>query len=161
AVSGEFTGAVGKSPVFDRPLVAAVRTFQSRSGLSPDGVIGQGTRDALNVAVQQRIDQIVVNMERRRWPPGNLGARHVVVNIPAFELALVEDGKVTRRMPVIVGRPERMTPVLASEITQLVFNPYWRVPPTIASKDLLGKIRRDASYFTGQSIHVYRKRDSG
>jgi murein L,D-transpeptidase YcbB/YkuD len=159
--SGELGGAASKGAVFDRTLVTAVRAFQSRHGLSPDGVIGQGTRDALNTGVQQRIDQIVVNMERWRWLPDDLGARHVVVNVPAFELALVDDGHVTLKMPVIVGRAERMTPMLSSQITQLVFNPYWRVPPTIASKDLLGKIRQDASYLAGQSIHVYRKRDSG
>jgi murein L,D-transpeptidase YcbB/YkuD len=159
--SEELAGVAGASRVFDRTLVAAVRAFQSRNGLSPDGVIGQGTRDALNIGVQQRIDEIVVNMERWRWLPDDLGTRHVVVNIPAFDLALVDDGHVTLRMPVIVGRTERMTPVLSSRITDLVFNPFWRVPPTIASKDLLGKIRQDASYFTGQSIHVYRKRDSG
>ena len=159
--SEEFAGPANSSPVFDRALVAAVRAFQSRNGLSPDGVIGQGTRDALNVGVHQRIEQIVVNMERWRWLPDDLGVRHVVVNVPAFELALVDDGHVTLRMPVIVGRTERMTPMLSSQITQLVFNPFWRVPPTIASKDLLGKIRHDASYFAGQSIHVYRRRDGG
>ena len=161
AASEELTGAATASPLFDRPLASAVRAFQSRNGLSPDGVIGDGTRAALNRGVQQRIDQIVANMERWRWLPADFGQRHVVVNIPAFELALVDEGHVTLRMPVIVGRTERMTPVLSSRITDLVFNPFWRVPPTIASKDLLGKIRQDASYFTGQSIHVYRKRDTG
>ena len=159
--SEEITGAVTASPLFDRPLVTAVRGFQSRNGLSPDGVIGDGTRAALNTGVQQRIDQIVANMERWRWLPADFGPRHVVVNIPAFELTLVDDGHVALRMPVIVGRTERMTPVLSSRITDLVFNPFWRVPPTIVSKDLLGKIRQDASYFAGQSIHVYRKRDTG
>jgi murein L,D-transpeptidase YcbB/YkuD len=161
AASEELTGPVTRSPVFDRPLVAAVKAFQARNGLSPDGVIGQATRDALNVGVQQRIEQIVVNMERWRWLPVDLGSRHVVVNIPAFDLALVEDGRVTLRMPVVVGRTERMTPVLSSQITDLVFNPFWRVPPTIASKDILGKIRQDGSYLSGQSIHVYRRHETG
>jgi len=155
AAVGDLPAAAARGTRFDETVRRGVQAFQRRLGLAADGVVGATTRAALDVDVGTRIDQIVANLERWRWLPDELGARHVVVDIPAFTLSLVEDGRTVLTMPVVVGRPDRMTPILAGEITRLTFNPSWTVPTTIADQDMLGRIRRDASYFASEGIRVY------
>lgn len=140
---------------FDADLEAAVARFQRRHGLTPDGIAGDRTLAALNVPVEDRIRQIQLNLERWRWMPEELGARYVMVNIPAFEMQVVEAGKRVKTLRTIVGQEERPTPVISSTITYLEINPYWHVPATIAGKDLLPKIQADASYLTRQNFRVF------
>jgi murein L,D-transpeptidase YcbB/YkuD len=140
--------------VYDDALVAAVRAFQSRHGLDPDGRIGPRTRAALNVSATQRMAQIALNMERARWWPRQRARRHVLVNIPGFSLQLFEDGKQVFATPVVVGQPSWRTPILSSKVTDLIFNPPWKVPDRIAQKELLPRSRRDRSYFTRQGIEI-------
>jgi murein L,D-transpeptidase YcbB/YkuD len=153
--TGDLPAAAARGNRFDAAVRRGVQAFQRRHGLVPDGVVGAATRAALDVDVDTRIDQIVANLERWRWLPDDLGARYVVVDIPAFTAALVEGGRPVLAMPVVVGRPDRMTPILAAQITRLTFNPSWTVPTTIADHDMLGRIRRDASYFASEGIRVY------
>lgn len=140
---------------YDPALQMAVERFQRRHGLEVDGIVGRATRAALNVPVQDRIDQITLNMERWRWMPRDLGATHVVVNMAGFELDLVEDRRPVLSMRVVVGKPYQSTPVFSNTITYLEFNPYWNVPHNIASKELLPLIQRDPGYLTDRGIGVY------
>jgi murein L,D-transpeptidase YcbB/YkuD len=140
---------------FDDQLADAVARFQRRHGLNPDGVAGARTLAALNVPVEQRIRQIQVNLERWRWMPAKLGSRYVWVNIPGYQMQVVEAGHVVKTLRTIVGQEERPTPELASRITYLEINPYWHVPPTIAGKDLLPKIQADPSFLARQNFRVY------
>ncbi|NNF07687.1 MAG: L,D-transpeptidase family protein [Candidatus Eisenbacteria bacterium] len=130
-------------PTIDEDLVHAVRRFQSRHGLNDDGSVGPATRAALNVSVEDRLNQILVNLERWRWLPTDLGDRHVMVNIAAFESAMVVSGRDVLNMRVIAGRTYRRTPVFSGRIQYLVFNPSWSVPASIARKDLFPKFRKD------------------
>jgi L,D-transpeptidase YcbB len=143
------------APCFDDRLAEAVARFQHRHGLHPDGVVGPQTLAVLNVAVETRIRQIQVNLERWRWMPEDLGARYVLANIPGFQLQMVDDGQVIRTLRTIVGKQDRPTPVLTSMITYLEINPYWHVPPTIAGKDLLPKIQADPSFLIRQHFRVF------
>ncbi len=140
---------------FSAPLEAAVKQFQRRHGLNADGIIGPRTLATLNVPVESRMIQLMLNMERWRWYPEDLGSRYVIVNIPAFRLRLVEDRTETLTMRVIVGRKKRPTPVLSSQMTYLEVNPYWNVPQKIARKDLLPKIQADPEYLVRQGIQVF------
>jgi L,D-transpeptidase YcbB len=140
---------------FSAPLEAAVKRFQRRHGLYADGVVGPRTLAALNIPVETRMLQLMLNMERWRWFPEDLGSRYVMVNIPAFELRLVQDRVETLSMRVIVGRKKRPTPVLFSQMTYLEVNPYWNVPQKIARKDLLPKIQADPEYLVRQGIQVF------
>lgn len=142
--------------VFDDSLDAAVRTFQSRHGLATDGRVGTATIAALNVPVEERIDQIVVNLERWRWLPDTLGRRYVLVNIASFTLQVVEDAEVVLDMPVVVGRSYRQTPVFSDEISYLVMRPYWHVPHSIATRDKLPEFKRDPSAVTRQGFQVFQ-----
>lgn len=140
---------------FDDALAAAVARFQHRHGLYPDGVAGARTLAALNVPVAQRIRQIQLSLERWRWMPADLGSRYVMVNIPGFEMQVVEAGQVVKTMRTIVGRKRRPTPALASLITYLEINPYWHVPSKIARKDLLPKIQKNPDFLVRQNFRVF------
>jgi murein L,D-transpeptidase YcbB/YkuD len=140
---------------FDLPLETAVKRYQQRHGLSPDGIVGDETRQVLNVPVERRIIQLMLNMERWRWFPCDLGSRYVMVNIPAFELQLVQNEAEVLSMRVIVGRESRPTPILASQLTYLELNPSWNIPQKIARQDILPKIQADPEYLDRKGILVF------
>ena len=144
------------SLTFGAPLHQAVTRFQERHGLAVDGVVGPATRAALNVSVEARIQQIEINLERWRWLPPDLGALHVRVNIAGFDLRVVENGADRLRMRVVVGQAYRQTPVFSDQISYLVFNPYWHVPHSIATKDKLPDFQQNPSRVSTEGFEVFR-----
>ncbi|MCJ8501750.1 L,D-transpeptidase family protein [Desulfatitalea alkaliphila] len=146
--------------IFDEDLRAAVVRFQKRHGLVSDGLVGGNTLRALNVTVQERVRRIELNLERWRWLPNDLGDRYIVVNTADFNLRVVQDGQVTMRQRVVVGRPHRQTPVFSAPLTHVVFNPQWNVPHTIAVEDMLPRIQQDVTYLETQGIRIYRGWDA-
>ncbi|MCU0837187.1 MAG: L,D-transpeptidase family protein [Rhodospirillales bacterium] len=161
SVWGDYHGPASASKLYDDALVQAVRRFQARHGLEPDGVIGSQTRAALNVAPADRVRQIVVNRERWRWMPRDLGDPHVLVNMAGFELQVIDTRRPPETMRVVVGQPFRRTPVFSDEITYLEFNPTWTVPKTIFAEDLLPKIRRNPAMLEAQGITVLARGTDG
>lgn len=148
-------GSVALDPAgFDETLEAAVNRFQERHGLTVDGVVGPRTRAALNVPVEERLRQIVINMERWRWMPRDLGDTYVLVNMAGFELDMVADGAKVLAMRVVVGKPYQSTPVFSDEITYLDLNPYWNIPQSIADNEILPKVKRDPGYLTRRGIRI-------
>lgn len=150
SVSGE-TGSL----IYDPELVTRVQEFQSRMGLKGDGVIGKQTLSAMNVPVEARIQQIILNMERARWMPDDLGEDYIFVNVANFDLKAVSRGKTRLSMRAIVGKPYRRTPVFSEKLSHLELNPFWTVPPRIALLDLVPKLKQDKDYFAKQGITVY------
>jgi murein L,D-transpeptidase YcbB/YkuD len=142
--------------LFDEPLTEAVKAFQRRHGLEPDAVVGAETLAALNIPVAARTRQAILNLERWRWLPRDLGRRYLLVNIAAFQLTLVEDGRPVLEMKAVVGRDYRRTPVFSDRIAYLVLSPYWNVPPRIAVEDKLPLIRKDPGYLAKQHLRVFR-----
>jgi murein L,D-transpeptidase YcbB/YkuD len=102
----------------------------------------------------ERIRQIALNLERWRWVPRTRGARHIVVNIPAFRLDGWEDNRSVLSMRVVVGKKDTRTPIFNDEMTHLVFSPYWNVPPTIAVEETLPSIMRDPSFLARTNMEV-------
>jgi murein L,D-transpeptidase YcbB/YkuD len=156
----EFTGdlvasAITDSTLFDDQLATAVKRFQTRHGLDADGVLGAATLAALNVPVEERIRQIELNLERWRWLPQDLGERHIIVNIAAFELEVFEGKRPVLSMPVIVGRSYRRTPVFSGMLGYLVFSPYWHVPHALAVQDQLPMQQQDPDYFRRVGMRVF------
>ncbi len=143
------------SPAYDRELEAAVRSFQRRHGLDDDGVIGPATLRAMNVPVEERIDQLRVNLERGRWVLRGLPRDFVGVNIAGFEAWLVREGRITWRSRAIVGRDYRRTPVFRDAIRYLEFNPTWTIPPGILANDILPQLRRDPGYLARKELTLY------
>src|SRR5581483_7598626 len=137
-------------------LAAAALRYQDEQYLDTDSGVGNATRNALNIPVQARIAQLRVNLERARWLLHEIHGDLVVVDIAGFTLHYFDGGP----MPVWssrvqVGQPYRMTPMFKSAIDQITFNPAWVVPPTIYTKDLLPKLRRDRGYLAAHKLHVY------
>lgn len=142
--------------VFDEEVEQAVIRFQQRHGLDADGAVGEQTLAALNVPAEEREKQILVNLERLRWLPTDLGNRHIMVNVAGFSLHVIEGGETLMGMRAIVGRPYRQTPSFSGKLTHLVFSPYWHIPHSIAVKDLLPKIQKDRRFLVREKIRVFR-----
>ena len=100
----------------------------------------------LNIPVEYRIKQTIANMERLRWQPDDLGQRYVYVNVPAYHLVASSNGQINLSMKVVVGRPQRATPIFSDSIRMVEFNPDWHVPPTIAREDVLPHLRDNPYY---------------
>lgn len=154
------TDSIGPSPtetdIYDDALVDAVKQFQARQGLESDGVIGASTIVALNVPLQERIESIVMAMERLRWMPEDLGQQYVIVNIAGFDLRRINSGNVEEHMAVVVGKPYHRTPVFSDRIRYVEFNPYWTVPPGIAANEELPKLRKNPASLSAQGFELVR-----
>lgn len=142
--------------LFDDALEQALQRFQERYGLDVDGILGPATLEVLNVSAKERVTQIELNLERWRWLPQNLRNRYILVNMANFELSVVEKDQAVMVMRVIVGKEYRRTPVFSGQMTYLVFNPYWHVPPGIAIKDKLPLIRKDPDYLVKQNMKAFQ-----
>lgn len=124
---------------FDQDLQDAVLRAQRRYGLRPTGVVSTGTLAALNVPVDDRVRQIMANMERWRWLPQQLPAKRIQVNIAAAVMTVFEGDSPIASMKAVTGRPGNETPMLQSRIHSIVLNPPWNVPTGIAAKELWPK----------------------
>src|SRR5262245_45900337 len=143
--------------LFDETVLEAVKQFQTAQGALADGIVGPGTRRLLNQQNQKadgqaRTELIILNMERWRWLPRNLGSFYVTVNVPEFLLRVMVDGTPTFTASVVVGAANTPTPILSDEIEEVVFNPYCNVPNSIKTEELLPYMRGGSnSVFGGRS----------
>ena len=148
------TVATADPNLYDATLEQAVKAFQDRHGLTPDGAIGPGTRAAMNVPVEQRIDQIRINLERGRWTLHEMKGEFVLVDVAGFYVSYFRNDEPIWTSKVIVGRDERETPIFRSKITYVVFNPTWTIPPGILVKDKLPDLRRNPGALKKMNIRV-------
>lgn len=139
---------------FDEHVAEAVRRFQIARGVLPDGAVGQGTRRLLNggkpshkAGSPAQIKAVIVNMERWRWLPRDLGGFYVTVNIPEFMLRVVKDDGPVYATRVVVGKPRTPTPIFSDEMQTVVFGPYWLVPTSIKVDEIRPYLRQEASWF--------------
>jgi murein L,D-transpeptidase YcbB/YkuD len=139
---------------YDDDLHRAVRRFQQRHGLPANGIVDEQTRAVLNIPVQERIRQILANLERARWLPDDLGDPHVLVNLADFALHVTERGRDVMRMRVVIGDPETITPVFSDKISYIEINPYWNVPRSIAVKEKLPVLKRNPGALKTQNIRL-------
>lgn len=139
--SGEYRGPSDGSNIFDLELEKGVKRFQAANGLTPTGIVDKRTAAALNVPAAARLQQLKINLARLQELSGAVGKRYVAVNIPAAQIEAVENDQIYARYAGVVGKPDRPTPLLRSSITDLNFNPIWRMPPTVESEDLIPRGR--------------------
>lgn len=152
--TGELDAKHDKGKVLDQPLAAALKKFQIRHGIEPDGAVGKATLAALNVSAEDRLKQIQANMERWRWMPRSLDPTHIAVNLPAAHLELVRNGEIQMAMRVVVGDVQHQTPTMQTTMTSVVLNPTWTVPPSIATKEILPKLRKDPAYLVSNNMQI-------
>jgi murein L,D-transpeptidase YcbB/YkuD len=142
-------------------LVGAVKHFQARHGLEPDGRIGAATLAELNTPLSRRVLQLQLTVERWRWVPHEFVRPPIVVNIPEFELRTLDRSYRTElEMKVVVGRAyKHQTPVFAADMRHVIFRPYWNVPPSIQRAEIVPKIARDRSYLEKNGFEVVTSKD--
>ena len=153
-VGGDLAKEIGISDVFDHYVRAGVMRFQARHGLVPDGIVGEETFNALNVSVEERLAQLRINATRL----SDINFEHknyIMVNIPAASIEFVEEGRVVSRHTAVVGKDDRQTPILESQIVEVNFNPYWTVPKSIILKDLIPKMNEDPTYLERFKIRIF------
>lgn len=139
---------------FDPDLAGAVRHFQERHALEPDGVVGATTVRELNQTASERVAELQLNLDRWRWLPHDLGARYVLVNIAGFELEVVDQGRVIEAMDVVVGQRDLETPIFADSIRYVVVNPYWNVPDGIMARTITPGIAADPDYLAAHDMEI-------
>ncbi|CAA7624804.1 murein L,D-transpeptidase [Magnetospirillum sp. SS-4] len=152
--SGDLDSAHAGGREFDAPLTEAVKRFQRRHGLEADGAVGTRTLAHLNIGADARARQIAVNLERWRWMARDPGRNHIAVNIPAASLDVVEDGAIVLSMRVVVGDVKHPTPSMRTSMGSVVLNPPWRVPASIANKEILPKLRKDPNYLASSNLKI-------
>jgi L,D-transpeptidase YcbB len=146
--------------VFSDSLVTAVKSFQQRNGLKPTGIVNDSMITILNVSVEQRIQQIIVNMNRTLWMPQQNDSSRIEVNIPSQMLIAYADSGKAFEMRVIVGKEGNSTVMFSSEINKIVFNPTWNIPESIVKNEIMPKMKADASYLKKNNIEVVKQNDS-
>jgi murein L,D-transpeptidase YcbB/YkuD len=140
--------APGMENVFDEDVLAAVKAYQRKGGLRDDGLVGAGTRSALNGGSERPgklfgsdTERLIVNMERWRWLPEDMGDFHVWDNVPEFMTRVIKQGRLVHQAKIIVGKAETPTTIFSASMRYIVFGPEWGVPDSIKVKDLLPKLR--------------------
>ena len=141
---------------FDSPLVEAVKNFQTRHGYTPTGVITQPLIADLNVPVEKKIQQLLINLDRMRWMPTLPNGSMILVNIPEFVLHVMNGKQEEWSMNVVVGKEGHNTMIFTDDLNQIVFSPYWNVPPSIVKKEILPKMETDPEYLAGQNMEIVK-----
>ena len=154
-ISGDLSTRAGLSKQFDTYVDTAVKRFQRRHGLPPDGVLGRYSFAALNIPADIRLGQLQTNLVRLRAMSGFLGNRYVMVNIPAAQIEAVENDRVAQRHTAIVGRISRQTPILNSKIYELNLNPFWNAPVSIVRRDIIPLMQKNPKYLTENKIRIF------
>lgn len=139
---------------FDSILVQDVKDFQFRNGLKPDGVIGSGTVEILNVSVEDRINTLRVNLERNRWIDSDLTENYIIVNIAAFKAYYMVNHQPRFLTNVQVGKTYTKTPVFKDRLRYIEFNPTWTVPVSIIGKSIIPKMKKDPNYIAKNNFEL-------
>ncbi|MEQ8907226.1 MAG: L,D-transpeptidase family protein [Ekhidna sp.] len=153
-ISLDLKQTVSDRYIYSEQVAVAVKNYQIRNGLETDGNLGKLTTSSLNVPVEERINQIIINMERYRWAAEEMGSHYVIVNIADYQMQVFRDKKKTFEEKVIVGKPFRKTPVFSSKMSYMVLNPTWTIPPTILFNDILPETKKDPGYLVNKNIRV-------
>jgi L,D-transpeptidase YcbB len=142
--------------IYDQELSDAVRDFQARHGMKPDGALGPNTLKYMNVSIDERIDQIIINMERWRWvpKPKKFEEKHIFVNIPEYMLYARDKGQKVLEMRVIVGKTMNSTPVFSDKLEYIVFSPYWNVPTKIVVDEFKPKLINDPGWLERMDMEL-------
>ncbi|MEL6784758.1 MAG: L,D-transpeptidase family protein [Pseudomonadota bacterium] len=154
--SGDLPENLHTGETLDGKLLQALKYYQYRMGLEADGVIGPATLAQMNIPIAERITQVEINLERRRWMQADFGKRYIFVNLADQVLKVVDKEKTVHATIVQVGLPFHRTPVFSDQMEYVDFNPFWNVPYSIATKEYLPKLKRNPYALQSQKIRVLR-----
>ncbi|MEO2266687.1 L,D-transpeptidase family protein [Pseudoalteromonas sp. YIC-656] len=151
---GYYTGELNdENLTYDKPLQEAVEKLQYFNQVKTDGVIGKDTLKLLNQSYQEKINDIIVNLERTRWVDNNLTEDFLIVNIAGFKVFLMKNGKLKWESNVVVGRNYTKTPIFKGRLSYVVINPTWTVPRSI-TKGLVDKVKANPNYLEEKNFYL-------
>ena len=145
--------------LYDKELQNAIKRFQKNHGLIADGIIGINTLKALNMPIEEKIKKMKLNLERMRWLPRDLGEKYILVNIPDFHLKMYSNNTKIIDMPIIVGDSKHPTPIFSHRLSQVVLNPYWRIPQGIVKDEIIPALVENSNYLEEEEIKVHKDWD--
>ncbi len=160
AITGELA-ANDTSALLTPELESAIKVFQTNYGINADGKITPVLVTTLNVPVLNRIQQLLINMERMRWMPSRKEGKLVLVNIPEFMLHITENDKHIIHMPVVVGKEGHNTTMFSDDLTEVVFSPYWNLPYSIVKNEILPSIAKNSNYLSEKNMEIVSNNDGG
>jgi len=148
------------SDLFTTELSEAVKIAQKRFGLRQNGIVDSVLLQALNIPVEKRIEQLLINMERMRWLPEQHEGDRIIANIPEFKLHVYEGDTEVFDMDIVVGKEGNNTVVFNDQLKYIVFSPYWKVPRSIVKNEIVPGMERDANYLDRQNMEITGISDS-
>jgi len=152
-ITGDLVGN-DTSQVFNDTLIMAVKNFQSRHGFTPTGIISDSLVKEMNVPAIKRVQQLLMNMDRMRWLANNPSGNLIVVNIPEFVMHVYEGKQKAFDIVVVVGKEGHNTMMFNGDLNQVVFSPYWNVPPSIVAKEILPAINKNPNYIAKENMEI-------
>ncbi len=147
------------STLFNDTLENGVKSFQTMLGLTPDGLVTESLIKEMNVPVNKRIEQIIINLDRQRWMPTEPKGKLIIVNIPEFKLHVTDNGKEIFDMDVVVGKEGHGTTIFTGNLNEIVFSPYWNIPRSIVKNEVLPGIEKNPNYLAEH--HMEETGDAG
>ncbi|TRO64024.1 L,D-transpeptidase family protein [Christiangramia sabulilitoris] len=152
---GYYKGSIDSTNTkFNDSIQNALKEFQKEHDLQIDALLGNATIKNLNYTKEDRLHQLLINLERWRWYPRDLGEHYIIVNIPNYELSVVKDGDTVRSHKTMVGTQVRKTPVFSDEVRYVIYNPTWTIPPTIKKNDVIPGASRNPDYLKKKNLQV-------
>ena len=142
------------SITFTKATAAAVSNFQQRLGLIENGKLDDKTLIELNKTIDDRIKQIIINLERLRWVPDTMENDYLIVNIPEYKLHIIKNKKLLWQTNVVVGKTAKQTSIFRGNISRIILNPYWNIPNSIINEEILPKLKRNVNYLNQNNMEV-------
>ena len=155
-MTGELAGN-DTSQIFDTELEAAIKAYQVSHGYRASGIVGKDLIKDLNITALARVQQLLINMQRMRWMPTSKEGIRIIVNIPEFVVYIDSGQNTLFQMDVVVGREGHNTTMFSGNLNQVVFSPYWNVPPSIVKKEIIPGLRRDKNYLKKRNMELVGK----
>jgi len=148
------------SNIFSDSLVVAIKDVQQRNGLAPTGMVNDSLIQALNIPASERVQQILLNMNRLAWMPAKIENNRIEVNIPSQMLYAYEGNTKVFEMPVIVGKEGTSTVAFSGNINKVVFNPTWNIPESIVKNEIMPAMKKDPNYLKKKNMEIVSQNDS-
>lgn len=157
AATGELSGS-DTTNVYNDSLHTAIMAYQQHNGMRPTGMITDTLINTLNIPVEQRLQQILVNISRMHWTPHENNNNVVEVNIPSFMLQVYDSsGNKAFDMPVVVGKEGSNTVMFTGDLNQIVFSPYWNLPTSIVRDEIMPAMNANPNYLKSRNMEVVSK----
>ncbi|WP_321471039.1 L,D-transpeptidase family protein [Halarcobacter sp.] len=145
--------------LFNEALYLNIKKFQKHNGLVADGIVGKNTISVLNKPIEEQINTMRINLERMRWMPRDLGKKYIIVNIADFTMKMYSNNEKILEMEVIVGDKKHPTPIFSHKMSEIILNPYWRIPQSIVQKEIIPNLVQNPNYLQEEDINIHENWD--